>query len=84
MEREQGSAEFNQAQGDSSSTSVTRASSSDSSQERATKDYERTEFCHIQLDATLADYLRKLGGGEVSEGVAIAGRLHQAMHRADK
>jgi len=84
MEREQGSAEFNQAQGESSSASVTQASSSGSSQERATKDYERTEFCHIQLDATLVDYLRKLGGGEVSKGVAIAGRLHQAMHRADK
>ena len=84
MECEQGSGEFNQAQGESSSASVTQASSSGSSQERATKDYERAEFCHIQLDATLVDYLRKLGGGDVSKGVAIAGRLHQAMHRADK
>ena len=84
MERVRGSAEFNQARGESSSASDPQASSSGSSQERATKDYERTEFCHIQLDATLVDYLRKLGGGEVSKGVAIAGRLHQAMHRADK
>jgi hypothetical protein len=84
MEREQGSPEFNQARGESSSASVTQASLSGAPQEQASKDYERTEFCHIQLDATLADYLRKLGGGEVSKGVAIAGRLHQAMHRAGK
>ena len=84
MEREQGSAEFNQGQSESSSTSLTQPSLSGASQGQPTKDYERTEFCNIHLDTRLMDYLRRLGGGDVSKGVEIAGRLHQAMHRADR
>jgi hypothetical protein len=84
MQREQGSLEFNQGHGESSSVPIARAGLSGVSQGQPTKDYERTEFCHIHLDATLMGYLRRLGGGDVSQGVAIAGRLHQAMHSAEK
>ena len=84
MEREQGSSEFNQGQSESSGVSLTRPNVSGASQGQPTKDYERTAYCKIHLDATLMDYLRELGGSDVSKGVEIAGRLHQAMHRADK
>ena len=83
MEREQGSAEFNPGRGESSSVSLKQPGSSGVSQGQPTKDYERTESCRIRLEATLMDYFLRLGGGDVSKGVEIAGRLHQAMHRAD-
>jgi hypothetical protein len=84
MELERGSAEINQGQGESSNASVAQLHVASASPGQPTKDYERTEFCHIQLDATLMDYLRSLGGSDLSKGVTIATRFHQSMHGAEK
>jgi len=51
---------------------------------KSTKDYERSEFCPICLDPALMEYLRRLGGNDVSKGVEIAARFHQSLHGAER
>ena len=42
------------------------------------RDYEAWSFFSIQIEDSLAAYLRALGGGDLSEGVRLATRSHQA------
>lgn len=44
------------------------------------KGYERREVYSVRLEPSLAEYLRELGGDNLSEGVAIAGKFHQENH----
>jgi hypothetical protein len=46
---------------------------------QATRDYEDWESCYIRIESSLAEYLRSLGGDEISEGVRIAAQFHQAQ-----
>lgn len=43
-----------------------------------TKEYESWKFFDIRIEPSLAEYLRALGGGEISEGVRIATQFYQA------
>jgi hypothetical protein len=84
MEREQSPAASNQRQSKSESASLTEPRVSDTSAGQPSQDYERSEFYNIHIDATLMDYLRTLGEDDVSKGVQIAGRFHEAMHKVGK
>ena len=41
------------------------------------KGYERRQLYSMRLEPGLAEYLRELGGDNLSEGVAIAAKFHQ-------
>ena len=41
------------------------------------KDYESWRLVDIRIESSLAEYLRVLGGGDISEGVRIVTRFHQ-------
>ncbi len=48
------------------------------------KGYEVREVYSIRLEPAMAEYLRALGGDNLSEGVTIAARFHQEKARAKK
>ena len=49
-----------------------------------TVEYEIWSTYNVRMDPSVAEYLRSLGGGEISQGVAIAVRFHQAMAKPDR
>jgi|SRR5580692_4751004 hypothetical protein len=76
---------FKQGQSESSSASLTERRISDASAGRPRKDYGRSEFYNIHIDATIMDYLRKLGKTTCREVYRWqAGSMRQRTKRASR